>query len=130
MSRKKSSEPYEVGFGKPPKATRFKPGQSGNRKGRPKRSKNSATLIEGELNQIITIYENGKKLNVTKREAMHKQLVNGAIKGDIRKIELLLRLDEKHAAPEPFVLNEEDHLELQRALEASNALEEKPDGKS
>ena len=30
--------PYEVGYGKPPKATRFKPGKSGNPGGRPKGS--------------------------------------------------------------------------------------------
>ena len=27
---------YEVGYGKPPKHSRFKPGQSGNPKGRPR----------------------------------------------------------------------------------------------
>ena len=129
MSHKKPTEPYEVGYGKPPMATRFKPGQSGNRKGRPKRSKSSAVLIDGELNQTIIIHENGKKLRVTKREAIHKQLVNGAIKGDIRKIELLMRWGEKHATPEPFVLNEQDQFELLQALKALNVQEGKPDAK-
>src|SRR5205807_1912426 len=31
---------YDVGFGKPPKASRFRAGQSGNPLGRPKRSEN------------------------------------------------------------------------------------------
>ena len=31
---------YEVGYGKPPKDTRFKPGQSGNPSGRPKGATN------------------------------------------------------------------------------------------
>jgi hypothetical protein len=120
MSRKKSSEPYEVGYGKPPKACQFKPGQSGNPKGRPKKSKNSATLLNLELDQRIVIQENGKKRTITKREAMFKQLVNGAIAGNIHKTILVTKLSEQTAEPEPFVPNEQDQLELQEALEAAN----------
>lgn len=32
---------YEIGYGKPPKEYQFKKGQSGNKKGRPKNSKNT-----------------------------------------------------------------------------------------
>lgn len=39
---------YEVGYGKPPKNTRFKAGQSGNPKGRPKGKSSAAKLIEFE----------------------------------------------------------------------------------
>ena len=37
-------EAYAVGWGKPPRHTRFKKGQSGNPKGRPPGSKNMNTL--------------------------------------------------------------------------------------
>jgi len=40
---------FEVGFGKPPRSTRFKPGQSGNPNGRPRGAKNFAVAIEQEL---------------------------------------------------------------------------------
>lgn len=47
-------ERYEVGYGKPPSATRFKPGQSGNPHGRPKGSKNIQPPIgENTLQDII-----------------------------------------------------------------------------
>ncbi|WP_345821102.1 DUF5681 domain-containing protein [Methylobacterium fujisawaense] len=39
-------EDYEVGYRKPPRHTQFKPGTSGNRRGRPRRSKNIDTLFE------------------------------------------------------------------------------------
>jgi len=51
------SDEYEVGFGKPPKDTQFKPGQSGNTAGRPKGSKNlKADLLE-ELSEMMKISE-------------------------------------------------------------------------
>ena len=36
MADDKDKRDYEIGYGKPPKQTRFKPGQSGNPRGRPK----------------------------------------------------------------------------------------------
>lgn len=48
---------------KPPKKdTRFKPGKSGNPKGRPKGSKNRATLLEEVVNVRIQVSENGHAL--------------------------------------------------------------------
>ena len=126
MSRKKSSEPYEVGYGKPPKSGQFKPGQSGNRKGRPKKSKNSATLLNLELDQRIVIQENGKRRTITKREAVMKQLVNGAVSGNIRKTAMVIKLVDQTAEPEPFVPNEQDEAELRQALEELSVSEGKP----
>lgn len=45
---------YKVGDGKPLKSTQFKPGQSGNPKGRTKGSKNSIyTCVQRELNSSL-----------------------------------------------------------------------------
>ena len=41
------AQSYEVGYGKPPKETRFRKGQSGNPKGRPKGAKNKAPALNG-----------------------------------------------------------------------------------
>jgi Family of unknown function (DUF5681) len=84
---------YEVGFGKPPVRTRFKPGQSGNPKGRPPGSKNLATLLDEELNARVPITENGKRKTVTMRNAISKQTVRKAAAGEERFIKLAFELD-------------------------------------
>ena len=48
-------EQYEVGYGKPPHHTRFRPGASGNPKGRPKGVNNLATDIKNALASKITV---------------------------------------------------------------------------
>jgi hypothetical protein len=76
--------PKEVGYGKPPEATRFKAGVSGNSKGRPKGSLNVTTVFTKTLRERVVINENGRRKIVTKLEAALKQLVNKAASGDIR----------------------------------------------
>ncbi len=84
------SADYDVGYGKPPKATQFKKGQSGNPKGRPKGSKNTATVANAVLNEKILITENGRQKVVTKREALLKQLVNRSVQGDLGFLRLVV----------------------------------------
>jgi hypothetical protein len=61
MSKKKSSDSYEVGYGKPPKNGRFQKGVSGNPKGRPKKSLNFDDELIRESNSMMTINENGRR---------------------------------------------------------------------
>lgn len=81
---------YDVGYGKPPRGSRFKPGQSGNPKGRPRGSKSFARLLLEELNSRITINENGVLRRITKLDAVVKQYVNKAMRGDHRVLKPLL----------------------------------------
>lgn len=99
MPEQKSGE-YEVGFGKPPVRSRFKPGESGNPKGRPRGSKNLATLLDEELNARVPITENGKRKNVTMRKAISKQTVRKAAAGEERFIKLVFELDERRSVRE------------------------------
>ncbi len=88
-----AKSPYKVGYGRPPKATRFKPGQCPNPKGRPKGSRNFTTEIEAELNSHVQITEHGKRKNVPKRKVIAKQLVNKGTGGDPKAINMLLQHD-------------------------------------
>ena len=81
---------YEVGFGKPPRASQFKPGHSGNEAGRPRGAKNFATALEQELKSRVVVTENGRRKRISKREVIAKHLVNKAAGGDLKAIPLLL----------------------------------------
>lgn len=87
---------YEVGYGKPPVATRFKPGQSGNPKGRPKGARSLSTILAEELRSTITISENGKKATVTKMRAIMKRVVADSMAGKHGMLKVLLSLAPQH----------------------------------
>lgn len=76
--------PYEIGYGKPPESGKFTKGQSGNPKGRPKGSKNLATVVLRESRQRVRINGPGQTRTVTKLEAAVIQLNNKAAQGDLR----------------------------------------------
>ena len=75
---------YDIGFGKPPKETRFVKGRSGNPRDRPKGSKNLATTFHEITRQLIRVSENGKSRTVSKLDAIMIQLVNKALTGDLK----------------------------------------------
>jgi hypothetical protein len=111
---------YEVGYGKPPKQNQFKPGQSGNPKGRPKGIKNLNTDIEEELNEMLLVNEAGKSQHITKQRAMIKSLFAKAIKGDTRAanvlINLILGLEQTRIASESTETMAEEDLAILEAF--------------
>lgn len=86
------AEAYEVGYGRPPREHRFRPGKSGNPGGRPKGARNLASVVAATLGERIAVTENGRRKRITKLEAAVKQLVNRAAAGDARPMQLLLAL--------------------------------------
>jgi len=124
---------YDVGYGKPPKATQFRKGQSGNPKGRPKGRKNTATVLNEVLAEKVTINENGRRRHVTKLEAAFKQVVNGAASGDAKCSRLLLQIlplaNAQMDDPLSSMPSEEADLQtLQGFLDRLNALQPSPTG--
>jgi len=117
LDKKKPTDgAYEVGYGKPPVKTRFKPGQSGNPRGRPKKAKNINALIQAELNKTIAITENGRTKRITKRQAIIMQLINRAIKGETKPLQMMFAHLHNTSEPDPFVSTAADDAELMRAL--------------
>ena len=91
VRKAKSNE--QVGYGRPPKHSQFKPGQSGNPKGRPKGAKNQKTIFQEALDTQIAYLEQGKRRMASRRELMILKLVEKALKGDPRAINILLEKD-------------------------------------
>jgi hypothetical protein len=100
---------YEVGYGKPPRHTRFRKGQSGNPRGRPKESKNLATLLKEALNEPVIVAENGGRRKITMREAIIKQLVKRSATADLRATKILLDLVRDIECRSGEGQGEEDH---------------------
>ena len=86
------TRPSDVGYRKPPAATRFKPGKSGNPRGRPKGSGNLATDLCAELSEQITVREGGQARRISKQRALIKSLMAKALQGDVRATTALLAL--------------------------------------
>ena len=85
------SSGYQVGYGKPPRHTRFRKGRSGNPKGRAKGLTTLAQIATRIFNERVVIRENGQRRSITKLEAALKQLANKAAGGDKRAIEAMIR---------------------------------------
>jgi Family of unknown function (DUF5681) len=81
---------YEVGYRRPPRHTRFKKGQSGNPKGRPRGSRRLAQLLNKALSRTVVVNEHGRQRRITMLEAIFAQPVTKAARGDQRAIQLLL----------------------------------------
>ena len=91
----------EVGYGKPPKEHQFKPGQSGNIKGRPKSRKSGLTDISGLLNEPVKVKAGGKVREMGPFEAGFRKLAKRAVDGDLRAILKFVKYCEEYGAFAP-----------------------------
>jgi len=80
---------HEVGYGRPPRAHQFKPGESGNARGRPKGAKSEATILPALLNRKIEIREGGRVRKITVHEAILLRCVDDALKGNVKTTSFL-----------------------------------------
>jgi hypothetical protein len=85
-----------VGYKKPPKKSQFKPGQSGNKKGRTKGHRNLRTIFKEQLECPMAIKENGKTKKVSKAEAMFMILMNRALEGNPTAIANVMKTAERY----------------------------------
>jgi hypothetical protein len=106
---------YEIGYGRPPKDTRFKLGNHCNPRGRPKRKKTAGELIEKAMNQKVKIAVDGRPTTMTKQEVIIHNLVNAAARGDHKAINMLFSLKARYQDssattidPAEFGLNDQE----------------------
>jgi hypothetical protein len=78
------------GYGRPPAQHRFKPGQSGNPKGRPRGRKNEATIWHDRLYRKVSIRENGTLHKIPVLEAILLRIIESALKGDTKSAAFIL----------------------------------------
>jgi Family of unknown function (DUF5681) len=88
----KKTKSYDVGYKKPPKATQFKKGASGNPSGRRRQPRDIEMLLSIELNRTLSFNENGKIGKQNKLHLMIRQAVNKAVAGDFRPLEQLIKV--------------------------------------
>lgn len=81
----------DVGYGKPPRASQFKPGTSGNPKGRPRGSKNESTILREMLNEKLSLRQpNGRVKKIPALEGVHRKQLERALKGDVKSAAFVL----------------------------------------
>jgi hypothetical protein len=99
----KWADTYKVGYGKPPRATRFQKGKSGNPSGRPKKDPEPQDLglvLQSIDSETIVVVDNGQRKRMTKAEIGFRQQFTKAIKGDLRAARLILKMVRRYFAPE------------------------------
>jgi hypothetical protein len=81
-----------AGYGKPPKATRFQKGKSGNPSGRPRRNPSIAELFRKVSKQVVHANGPNGRRRMTKLEASITQLMNKATAGDMKATKVILQM--------------------------------------
>ena len=92
------SDDEKVGYGKPPKSGQFKPGESGNPKGRPPNESRGTIDVVELFDGEIKVHVKGKEKSMTHFEVILRQLAKKAMKKDVRAIRTFIELMEKYGA--------------------------------
>lgn len=79
----------EVGYGKPPKHTQFKKGQSGNPSGKKKKPKTLEQLLAAEAAKTTVVTIDGKKQKLSKAEVIVLSLVRRAMQGEVKAAQIV-----------------------------------------
>lgn len=96
---------YVVGRGKPPREYTWKPGQSGNSRGRPKGRKSEATIWKEILSRKVKVMIGGKLKEVTVQEAMQYRIAGDGVAGNIKSAGFVLNRSAITVAEEVPVSN-------------------------
>lgn len=101
-----------VGYGKPPRHGQFRPGQSGNPRGRPKGVRNLRTDVKRTLKLPVRVNEAGRSRKISTQQGMLMMLREKALKGDARALDRLTELASR--------FNNEPAVEMAEAVSADD----------
>ena len=123
----------KVGYGKPPKATQWKQGQSGNPKGKKTGTKSLKTVVLKEASGKVVVKEGGQTRTLTKLEALVMSMMAKALQGDVKAAAMLITLFKEHlpaeaAAAEATLTPEDLEILTNHARFLALLGEETPDG--
>jgi hypothetical protein len=118
----------QIGYRQPPRHSRFKPGQSGNVKGRPKGARNFRTDVRATLKRLVKIRSGGKSFRMSTQEALLLRLRDGALNNNPRALDRLLALAQRYndgedefATADDLTADDQQILEIYRARVLSGA---------
>ena len=104
-----------VGYMNPPEHTRFKEGESGNPRGRPRKQEDLKIILNQVLKRKVRVKDNDQKLPV--RDALIWRLRKLALQGDKQALALQRRIVDESGIADPNAYSpEEDRKEMVRAL--------------
>lgn len=106
----------KTGYKRPPVASQFKKGASGNPKGRPKGTRNFKTDLKATLARPVQIAEGGRSRSISTQQAGLERLREKALKGDQRALDRLIALAERHGEDETAAMAEAKLSEMETAI--------------
>lgn len=126
-----------IGYGRPPKQHQFKPGQSGNPRGRPRGRRGLKSDLQQILSEKISITHEGRKRKITIQRGVLQALASKALKGHVLAQDKLLQLVANHLGVDDpgsrkSALSPQDQAMLDavlndHAIEDETAASERPD---
>jgi hypothetical protein len=115
-NRKRKAPDDTIGYGRPPKASQFKKGQSGNPRGRPKGSRPVGAILQDILGQRIAVTENGRTRRIPALEVMLRRLANDAMRNDSIALKTVLMLVDRYGESAESEIKLNDILSEDRAI--------------
>jgi hypothetical protein len=97
-SKGRKSSHYEVGYCRPPIATRFAVGNRANPKGRPKGSRSVSAILEDIIRQTVPVSEHGATRRIPRLEVILLQLANDAMRRDLPAVKLFISLVDRYVS--------------------------------